>query len=514
MLKKIRLGIWTAVIVLVLHTANGMAAESFTPLEADIPALQLAMSRGLTSAEQLVDFYLERIRQFDNAGPQLNAIATLNPRARTDARRLDAERRRSGVRGPLHGIPVLVKDNYETRGMPTTAGSLALAGFAPDADAELVQRLRDAGAVILGKTNMHEFAYGITSVGSGFGATRNAYDPSRNPGGSSGGTGAAVAANFAAVGLGSDTCGSIRIPAAVHALVGLRGTQGASSRRGIIPLSSTQDIGGPLARSVTDLATVLDVTVGFDPGDAQTGAAVGKFEGGFVDALRPGSLRGKRIGLLTDLIHRKPGDKDLLDLFDAAVVDMAALGAEFVPISMPDLDTLIYAREDGFEVLIRDFLKDIDVYLAAHPDAPVGTLKDIVARGDAHPSVQPLLELSLASADDPQHIYFEELAKRERLKISILNLMARETLDAIAYPAMRSRPRPLGEDQPEEGICQLSANSGLPAIVFPSGFTQDGLPGSIELLGRPWSDAQLVGLAYDFERATGHRRGPTLEADN
>ena len=212
--------------------------------------------------------------------------------------KLDDERKQHPSDSLLHGIPVLVKDNYETRGMSTTAGSKLFENHAPDRDAFLVQRLKQAGALILGKTNMHEFAYGITTVGSGFGATRNPYDPSRNPGGSSGGTGAAIAANFAAVGMGSDTCGSIRIPAAHNNLVGLRGTQGLSSRAGIVPLSHSQDIGGPLARSVQDLAIVLDATVGEDPQDSQTASSRGNVPASYLAALQ--MRKDVRIGLLTD----------------------------------------------------------------------------------------------------------------------------------------------------------------------------------------------------------------------
>ena len=206
------------------------------------------MQSGEVTSRQLVDLYLARIDAYDQRGPALNAIIAVNPRAREAADALDAERAKGTVRGPLHGIPVLVKDNYETVEMPTSAGSIALAGFHPARDAFLVRRLKDAGAVILGKTNMHELAAGITTTGSRFGQTRNPYDLDRNPGGSSGGTGAAVAANFAAGGMGSDTCGSIRNPASHNNLVGLRGTQGLSSRAGIVPLSSTQDIGGPIAQ--------------------------------------------------------------------------------------------------------------------------------------------------------------------------------------------------------------------------------------------------------------------------
>src|SRR5688572_29385468 len=250
--------------------APNIALAMFDVMEKSIEDLQRAMQAGEVTSRQLVDAYVARIEAYDKQGPALNAIVALNPRAREAADLLDAERASRGPRGPLHGIPLLVKDNYETVEMPTTVGSIALATFHPIRDAFQVQRLKAAGAVILGKTNMHEFAAGITTVGSHFGQTKNPYDLGRNPGGSSGGTGAAVAANFAAGGMGSDTCGSIRIPASLNNLFGLRGTMGLSSRDGIIPLAITQDIGGPLARSVTDLALMLDATVGFDPADAVT----------------------------------------------------------------------------------------------------------------------------------------------------------------------------------------------------------------------------------------------------
>jgi len=228
-------------------------AAAFDVTEQSIDELQGAMKAGEITSRRLVDLYLARIEAYDKQGPALNAIVTLNPRAREAADALDAERASRGPRGPLHGIPVLVKDNYETIEMPTSAGSIALASFHPARDAFLVRRLKAAGAVILGKTNMHELAAGIFTAGSRFGQTRNPYDLDRNPGGSSGGTGAAVAANFAAGGMGSDTCGSIRIPASHNNLVGLRGTQGLSSRTGIVPLSSTQDIGGPITRTIPSM---------------------------------------------------------------------------------------------------------------------------------------------------------------------------------------------------------------------------------------------------------------------
>ena len=498
--------------VLALLLAGPAAAGEFDPAGADIRDLQRAMARGAITSAELVDHYIGRIERIDNAGPKLNAIATLNTDARAQARQLDAEQRTSGPRGPLHGIPVLVKDNYETRGMTTTAGSILLEGFAPDRDAELVARLREAGAVILGKTNMHEFAYGIETVGSGFGATRNPYDPSRHPGGSSGGTAAAVAAGFATVGMGSDTCGSIRNPSAHNALVGMRGTQGASSRDGIIPLSSTQDIGGPLARSVTDLALVLDATVGYDPEDPQTAASVGNLPDSFLAELHPGALREARIGIVRDLLRVDPEDEEIARVFESAAREMEALGASLIPVSIPLLDELVYARADGYFVLSYDFKYDLDAWLAARPDAPVRSLAEIVDSGRVHPSIAPYVAASQAMDRSNLGTYLDELHKRDRLRTTLLKLMADHDLDVLAYPTIRRKAAPLGESQ-QGSNCHLSAISGMPAVTVPAGYTPDGMPAGIELLGRPWGDAELLGYAYDYEQATRHRRAPELLRD-
>ncbi len=503
--------ITAALLFLLLILQPGPAASGgFDPAERDIRALQLAMARGETTSEALVAAYLARIEAFDGQGPELNAIAVLNEQAMADARALDAERAANGPRGPLHGIPVLIKDNYLTHGMPTSVGSALLRDYQPEAEAELVTRLRAAGAVILGKTNMHEFAYGIESVGSAFGVTRNPYDPSRHPGGSSGGTGAAVAASFAAVGMGSDTCGSIRDPAVHNALVGLRGTQGASSRTGIVPLSSTQDIGGPLARSVTDLAFVLDATVGFDRNDPQTAASVGRLPESFLDALRPGALRGTRIGVIRELTRAGPEDEVMALIFEAALEDLRALGATVVEVSVPHLDQLVYERMEGFYVLVYEFGRDLDAFLAAHPGAPVASLDEIIASETAHPAVQPLLVEGATLGEDQRPVYLEELAKRDQLRTVLEQVMAADGLDALTYPTIRRQASKLGTMQ-EGNNCHLSANAGLPAITVPAGFTPEGLPAGIELLGRAWSDAALLGYAFDYEQATRHRRPPPLK---
>src|SRR5215217_6142077 len=253
-----------------LSAQSAARQPAFDVYEASVSDLQAAMTAGRATAESLVDAYLARIAAYDARGPQIKAMVRINPNARADARRLDDERRQGRVRGPLHGIPIILKDNFDTADLPTSGGSLALANHQTQGDAFVVRKLRDAGAIILGKSNMHELAAGITTISSLGGQTRNPYDPRRCPGGSSGGTGAAVAASFAAVGWGSDTCGSIRIPSAFGSLAGLRPTQGLVSRSGVMPLSHTQDIPGPLARTVTDLAIALDVSVGVDSADSST----------------------------------------------------------------------------------------------------------------------------------------------------------------------------------------------------------------------------------------------------
>src|SRR5579871_4847203 len=305
-------------------------SRPFDVMEKSIPELGAALDAGAVTSRGLVEAYLERIDAFDHAGPALNAMITINPHALADADALDAERRAGRRRGPLHGIPVVVKDNYDTADMPTTAGSMALVGSRPDRDAFQVRKLREAGAIILGKTNLHEFARGITTISSLGGQTRNPYDPTRNPGGSSGGTGAAVAADFAAAGLGTDTCGSIRYPAAHNNLVGLRPTLGLSSRSGIVPLAHSQDVGGPLARSVTDIAIMLDATVGADPDDPVTADAARHIPASYRASLDRDGLRGTRIGVLQPLFGREPEDQRAGSVVRTALDAMAQQGAQLV----------------------------------------------------------------------------------------------------------------------------------------------------------------------------------------
>ena len=471
--------------------------------EATILQLQESMASGAVSSRELVEMYLDRIEEFDRKGPEINSMILVNPGALREAETLDAERAATGPRGPLHGVPVVIKDNYDAAGLPTTDGSQALSGHVPPDDAFQVRKLREAGAVILGKTNLHEFARGITTVSSMGGQTLNPCDTSRNPGGSSGGTGAAVAANFAAVGMGSDTCGSIRIPSSHNSLVGLRVTRGLSSRDGVAPLSSTQDVAGPLARSVEDLAIVLDATVGYDPADPITALGVGRVPTTYRDSLRADGLEGARIGVLNDLFGTAAESEEINGLVRAAGRDMERSGAEVVQLNIPGLSDLLR----GASVIDLEFKFDLEEYLDQTPGAAVTSLEQILESGQFHTSLENILRRSLAreTLDTPE--YRERLIKRERIRVAVLSAMAERNLDAVLYPTMTWEPAPVGERQRGTN-CSLSATSGLPAISVPAGFTAGGLPIGAELLGRPFDEPTLIRFAYAFEQATHHRRPP------
>ena len=472
--------------------------------EATIPALQAAMADGQTTSARLVDAYLARIKAYDHEGPALNAVIRLNPNARADAQALDAERRAGKVRGPLHGIPVILKDNYSTRDMPTAAASVALAGLQTTDDAFQVQRLRAAGAVILGKANMHELAAGITTVSSLGGQSCNPYDPSRNPGGSSGGSGAAVAASFAVVAWGSDTCGSIRIPSAVHNLFGLRPTKGLSSTSGIVPLSHTQDVGGPIARSVMDLAISLDATIGPDPADTATRALAGRELPRFVATLDSTSLRGKRLAVLTSYFGDQPEDREGAAVVRAAIARMKERGAEFTEVNIPGLDSLV----NRASVIDYEFKYDLIDFLATVPNAKVSSLADILRLGMYDVALeQPFRRRdSLGTRDNAP--YREALARRTLARDLVVAFLDSNRYDALVYPTMRRKAAVIGE-LPLGSTCALSAVTGLPALSVPAGFTSDGLPIGAELLGRPFADAALLALAYDYEQSAHPRRAPS-----
>jgi amidase len=356
---------------------------------------------------------------------------------------------------------------------------------------------------------MHEFAYGIITVGSLFGATRNPYALDRNPGGSSAGTGAAIAANFAAVGMGSDTCGSIRIPASHNSLVGIRGTQGLASRSGIIPLSHTMDMGGPIGRSVTDVAIVLDAVVGYDPNDPQTSASVGNIPRSYTDFLQLTGLRGARVGLVTALLGSDPDDTEIATVVRAAVSEMKAGGTEVVEVAIPNLTELLTDPGGPVPSIIRqDFRFDFNAYLAARPTAPMRSLEEVLASGKYHSAIQKQLSDSQAVQSRDTKEYYEHIAKRNTVREAILKAMADNRVDALAYPTITRKANLIGQTQSGSN-CRLASTSGLPAISVPGGFTPDGVPVGVELLGRAWSEPQLIKFAYAYEQSTRHRHPPT-----
>ena len=468
----------------------------FDLLRATIPELQSAMEQGRITSVDLVALYFARIAAYDDAEPGLNTMITVNPNALAEAAAADSERAVSGPRGPLHGIPIVLKDNIDTIDMPTTAGSISLTGFMPGDDAFVVSRLRDAGAVIIGKANLHEFARDITTVSSLGGQTLNPFDLTRNPGGSSGGVGAAVAAVFAGAGIGTDTCGSIRIPASHNDVYGLRPTVGLVSRTGVIPLAPTEDTVGPLARSVIDLALVLDAIAGQDPADPTTvGAAVS-----LANAVDADGLSGRRIGVLDVLFDG--ADPGVAATVRAALAEMEEHGATVVPVSIPGFAAL---RGSAASVFLREFRDALDTYLAAHPTAPFGSLAEIVASGRYEPSLDTALHnhLIATTTDDA---YRDATARRAIVRDAIVSLMDDNGLDALAYPTITEPPAPIGEAQ-HGSNCGTASVGGLPALTMPAGFTA-GLPVGIELMGRPFAEGTLIAIAAGFEAHSDHVRLP------
>ena len=484
-----------------LASLSVVAQPQFDVFEASITEIRDALDGGQVSSVQLVRQYLDRIQAYDKQGPKLNSIVRVNPQALAQAQALDTERQRTGSRGPLHGVPIVVKDNYNTDHMPTTGGSVALANFIPSENAAQVDKLLRAGAIILAKTNLHEYAYGITSIGSLVGQTRNPYDPRRVPGGSSGGTGAAVAASFAAAGFGSDTCGSIRIPSAFNNLIGLRPSKGLSSIYGILPLSHTQDVAGPLARSAQDLAIILDIVSGYDFRDEATQIMRTAAVPAFMDRLHSANLADLRIGKLLEYFEGSDGAvsaavEDALDWYEQQ-------GAEIVDVEIPGMEDLI--RRSG--LIGHEFKPDINNYLDTFSLDDSLNLDFIVSQGLYHEAVDGVLSRSNASELD-ELAYRRAVAVRSQLRAAIEAVMSDQGLNAIAYPTIKRVQVFTGDSQPGSN-CSLSANSGLPALSMPAGFTNNGLPIGLELLGGFLQDAELLAIAQTYEVAMGSRRAPS-----
>jgi amidase len=458
-------------------------------LDATIPELQRAMRSGKLTSLELVDFYLDRIAAYDDAGPTLKALITVNPHARDEAAALDAERASSGPRGPLHGIPVVVKDNIDTAEMPTTGGASALADFRPTHDAFQVRKLRKAGAIILAKANLAELAQSWQTYSPVGGQTLNPYDPSREPGGSSGGTAVAVTANFAAVGLGNDGCGSNRLPAGLNNLYGLRPTSGLSSRTGVIPFAPILDEIGPMARTVKDLAILLDATAGKDPDDPTTVPLTTSF----VDAVDADRLKGLRIGVLAFPYAERMGG-----VLQVALNDLAAGGVQLIDVALPDRLTSL--PEKFFE----EFPIALKGYLASEPTAPEGAFSEITGMDPD--------TLSPATLDNAKHRHL--LAIRRSYRHQLTNQLDKLDLDAIAYPVSPTTARPIGSRDRMAGSatvhwnCATAAVTGLPALAVPVGFAPDGLPVGLELLGGAFDEPTLISIAAEYERHTDHRSLP------
>ncbi|MQA91878.1 MAG: amidase [Gemmatimonas sp.] len=515
-------------VILFLQPARSPLAETAElRLEtASIPEIGEALDAGALTSVTLVELYLDRIHAYDDQGPAINSIISLNPRALKIAAELDRERAAAGSRGPLHGIPILLKDNFDTVDLPTTAGSIALAGSIPGRDATLVERLRAAGAIILGKTNMSEFATpaGRGSYSSLNGVTRNPYDLRRDPSGSSGGTGAAIAANFATIGFGTDTGGSVRGPAAANGLVGLRPTYGLISRHGVIPQALSLDTPGPLARTVTDVAVVLGIVAGPDPNDEVTMSSGVAPHRDYTAFLHADALRGVRIGVARDYFG---GDSEVDSLALAAVQAMEGLGATIV-------DDLVF--DDAFHALQRglrrhvnaEFKPQIEAYLAGLDEGYPRSLAELISiyesrevRDSPNPVNPGLIEthkrnLEIGGLDNPD--YLEAIREGlPRARAELTRLFDEYDLDALVYPTSRCPAQPLFDVSDIEFECApgpsgatLASYSGFPDIQVPMGYTRSGLPTTISLVGRWFSEATLLGYAYTFEQATRHRRPSPL----
>lgn len=477
--------------------------------EATITSIQKAMEQGKLTSRELVQMYLDRIEKYDDQGSSINAIITINDKALDLADQLDAERKTSGPRGPLHGVPILVKDNYDTADMPTTAGCICLKDSVPNEDAEQIAKLKAAGAIILGKTNLHEFAFGITTSSSLGGQTLNPYELDHYPGGSSGGTGAAIAANFAVAGLGTDTGGSIRIPSSFNSLVGIRPTIGLSSRDGIIPLALTQDVGGPMARTVSDAAILLDATAGYDPDDLATSYSVGHTPDSYTSFLDEKGLQGARIGVATELFtNSNTEEKEVSAIVYKAVSDIRSLGASAVEIKIPNLDQI----EKFPSLSSYEFKFQLNDYLEELGDAaPYHTLSDIIESGNFDQTQAAALESRNARETLETQEYKDIVLQRTKItREALLKVMADNDLDAIVYPTTTQAAAVIGQPQNAGSNNRLSPFSGFPAITVPAGYTAEGLPVGIEFLGRAFDEGTLVKLAYSYEQGTQHRKAPIL----
>jgi amidase len=501
---------------LLVSVARCAQEHSFPLMETSIEDIHKAMRAGTLTCHGLVQQYLDRIRAYDQQGPTLKSMLYVNPRSLEEADAMDQEFQHTHKLKSLSCIPVVLKDNFDTADMPTTAGALTLKGAQPEKDAFAVKKLREAGALILGKTNMSEFATGGISASSLGGQVKNPYDLTRTPGGSSGGTGAAVAANLAAVGTGSDTGGSIRSPASATSLVGLRPTRGLISRNGIVPVSFTQDTIGPMTRNVADTAVVLDAMVGYDPNDPVTALSVGNVPKTYTAFLQNG-LKGARLGVLANGFGHGPEYEEVNQVMAKAIEALKEQGAVIVPVEdkVLDIDTLtanFRMNEPEFKAALNHYLQERGSHV------PVHSLAEIIASGQYYkPTLEKFFTVTEAYEDGPNSPdYRERRIKMEEIKIEVANLMAKNQLDALVYPHQKCLVLPIGATFQKDRNGAIAALAGFPAIEVPAGYSRPtadapiGVPVGMEILGRAWAEPELIRLAYGFEQATHLRKPPVF----
>ena len=487
-------------------------------LETTISAVQASMRSGAMRCTQLVQWYLDRIQQFDRKGPALHAVVNVNPRALEEAAALDHHLEKTkSLKGPLHGVPVLVKDQGETTSMPTTFGSKAYADYRPQKNATVVQKLIDAGAIILAKVSMCDFAAGWFSFSSVTDRTRNPYALNRDAGGSSAGPGAGVAANFGLVGIGEDTGGSIRIPASFNNLFGLRVTTGLISRTGFAPLVHFQDTPGPMARSVTDLAKLLDVLVGYDPEDDYTAAAtLARDAGNYEKLLAGGDLRGTRLGVLKQGFG--PDDeysRPVNSVVQAFLKRLGDSGAELVDIEIPDLQDWIGQTS----LYIQQSKSDLNHFMAERPVDGPRSFEVIYQKRWFHPLNDLFHNIAGGPADPHQDAnYYKQRLAQAEFQMRVLNLFARNRIDFMVYPDVKVLPPTYEDLEAEKWTCLtfptntvIAAQSHLPAISVPAGFAGDKLPVGVEIVGKPYAEASLLRFAHAYEQKYRPRRPPPLE---
>lgn len=479
--------------------------------ESTVESIHGALARGETTCTQLTKLYLDRIAAYNLKGPALRAIISVNPKAMETAAEMDRQYKASpGSLGPLHCIPTILKDNFDTADMPTSSGNISMKNSMAPADAFSVARIRKAGALILAKANLQEFARGGMSVSGLGGQVLNHYDLTRTPGGSSGGTGAAIAANMAVLGTGSDTGQSIRSPASASSLVGIRPTRGLVSRAGVMPNSLTQDEIGPITRTVTDAALLLDVMAGYDPADPITALGTGRIPKSYTQLLSKGALKGARIGVMENMMGTAERHQEVNKVMEDVIAKMRSLGATIVRFDLPEYGKLASAVSTSqFEARMV-----MEAYFATlGPDAPIRSFSELVAAKTS--VVQKTLATELAIVDGMNSLaYKDRTLNREKLRIVVANKMAALNLDAILYPLQRILVARVTDADQLERNGTLSNGTGFPAVTFPGGFSAPsasaplGVPVGVELLALDYTEPKLLAYAYAYEQAFNPRKPP------